>query len=355
MTDSLTKKRATLQDVARAAGVGPMTVSRTINGHPYVAEETARKVQEAIRLLDYRPNHAARMLTGKLSRSIGLIVPDISDTFFSVVSHAVQEAAREHGYLVWLAASDEDPAIEEAQVEMMMHHPVDGILLVPCDSRAKYLKGVASGPTPVVTIDRPMEVATTDSVGVENRAGATMAVEHLLEHGYQRIACVSANAHLVTIKERITGYREGMRKAHRPVFKEANLPTRAAARQILGEMLSAPDRPDAIFAANNASTIWVIECLKEMGIEVGREVALVGFDDVDFFTLLTPAVTAVRQPAAELGNVSARLLLQRINGEFKTTSVRTVLPVTLTVRESCGCTLKVRADFSPELDAAGAF
>src|SRR6476660_8485119 len=128
------EKRATLEDVANAAGVGPMTVSRTINGHPYVSEATAKKVRAAIRKLDYRPNHAARMLTGQLSRSIGLIVPDIADTFFSVVIHAVQEAARESGYLVWLAASNEDPSLEAAQVEMMMHQPVDGILLVPVDA-----------------------------------------------------------------------------------------------------------------------------------------------------------------------------------------------------------------------------
>ena len=112
-----------------------MTVSRTINGHPYVSATTAKKVRAAIRKLDYRPNHAARMLTGQLSRSIGLIVPDIADTFFSVVIHAVQETARQSGYLVWLAASGEDPAIEAAQVEMMTHHPVDGILLVPADAQ----------------------------------------------------------------------------------------------------------------------------------------------------------------------------------------------------------------------------
>src|SRR5437764_15386456 len=106
-----TTKRATLEDVARAAGVGPMTVSRTINGHPYVAEETAKKVRAAIRGLNYRPNHAARMLTGQLSRSIGLIVPDLADTFFSVISHAAQETAREGGYPVWLAASTCDPSI----------------------------------------------------------------------------------------------------------------------------------------------------------------------------------------------------------------------------------------------------
>ena len=117
-----------------------MTVSRTINGHPYVSEETAKRVRAAIRQLEYRPNHAARMLTGQLSRSIGLIVPDLADTFFSVISHAVQETARENGYLVWLAASNYDPTIEAAQVEQMTHHPVDGILLVPVDSRHSYLK-----------------------------------------------------------------------------------------------------------------------------------------------------------------------------------------------------------------------
>ena len=330
-------KRATLEDVARAAGVGPMTVSRTINGHPYVAQETAKKVRAAIRRLGYRPNHAARVLTGQLSRSIGLIVPDIADTFFSVVSHAVQETARASGYLVWLAASDEDPSIEAAQVEMMTHHPVDGILLVPCDSRNGYLKTLVSGPTPIVTIDRPIEIATTDSIGVENRRGARLAVEHLVQHGYRKIACIAANSHLLTIKERIAGYKESMQRAKLPLSKELRLSNPSLVKSALSGLFGSRHRPDALFTANNASTIWVIEALQELKIEIGKDVALVGFDDVAFFTLITPPVTAVRQPAAELGSMAARLLLQRINGEFKASSVRTVLPVTLTIRESCGC------------------
>jgi LacI family transcriptional regulator len=338
--NSSSKKRATLQDVARAAGVGPMTVSRTINGHPYVAEETARKVREAIGRLGYRPNHAARMLTGKLSRSIGLIVPDISDTFFSVVSHAVQEAARASGYLVWLAASDEDPTIEAAQVEMMMHHPVDGILLVPVDSRSAYFETIAGGTTPIVTIDRPMEIASTDSVGVENRSGARMAVEHLIQHGYRRIACIAANVHLLPIKERIAGYKESMRRAGLPCYKELTLSSQISAKAALSKLFGSRHRPDALFTANNASTIWVIEALKAMSLEMGKDIALVGFDDVDFFTLITPPVTAVRQPAAELGSLSAQMLLQRIRRELETASIRAVLPVTLTIRESCGCNAK---------------
>jgi LacI family transcriptional regulator len=330
-------KRATLEDVARAAGVGPMTVSRTISGHPYVSEETAKKVRAAIRQLNYRPNHAARMLTGQLSRSIGLIVPDIADTFFSVVIHAVQETARESGYLVWLAASDEDPSIEAAQVEMMTHHPVDGILLVPLDAKQRYFKQLAAGPFPVVTIDRPIEVATTDSVGVENRVGARMAVEHLLEHGKRRITCLAANSHLSTIKERIVGYRESMRRAKLPYAKEIPLSSQASAKSALSKLFSSRNRPEALFTANNASTIWVIEALKELKIEMSKDVTLVGFDDVDFYTLISPPITTVRQPAAELGSISARLLLQRIKGELTGPSLRTVLPVTLILRESCGC------------------
>jgi LacI family transcriptional regulator len=314
-----------------------MTVSRTINGHPYVSEETAKKVRAAIRQLSYRPNHAARMLTGQLSRSIGLIVPDLTDPFFAVVSHAVQETARESGYLVWLAASNDDPTIEAAQVEQMTHHPVDGILLVPADSKHKYLKTVAEGPTPVVTIDRPIEVATSDSVGVENRAGARLAVEHLIRHGYKRILCVATNTHLLTIKERLAGYEECMREAKLPRLKALRLTSQVDVRPALKELAESRTWPDALFSANNVSTIWVIGALREMKIEIGKDVALVGFDDVDFYSLITPPVTAIRQPAPELGHMSTRLLLQRIKGEFTASSVRTVLPVTLVVRESCGC------------------
>jgi LacI family transcriptional regulator len=336
------EKRATLEDVANAAGVGPMTVSRTINGHPYVSEKTARKVRAAIRKLDYRPNHAARMLTGQLSRSIGLIVPDIADSFFSVVIHAVQQTARESGYLVWLAASDGDPSLEAAQVEMMTHQPVDGILLVPVDARNKYLKPLAKGPLPIVTLDRPIEVATTDSVGVENRAGAMLAVDHLIQHGHKRITCLVANSHLLTMKQRIDGYRESMHRAKLPHQKEASLSSQASAKEALSELFSSRNRPEALFTANNASTIWVIEALKEMNIEIGKDIALVGFDDVDFYTLMTPPITTIRQPAAELGNISARLLLQRINHEFNGPCLRTVLPVTLILRESCGCKRKLQ-------------
>jgi LacI family transcriptional regulator len=264
----------------------------------------------------------------------------LADPFFSVVSHAVQETARENGYLVWLAASNDDPTIEAAQVEQMTHHPVDGILLVPVDSKHKYLKSVAEGATPVVTIDRPIEVAASDSVEVENRTGARMAVEHLIQHRYKRIACVATNTHLVTIKERLIGYEECMRKAKLPRPKIIRSTSQHDVKAALKELFESRTWPDALFSANNAATIWTIEALRELKIEIGREVALVGFDDVDFYSLISPPITTIRQPAPELGHTSARLLLQRIKGESPTLNVRPVLPVTLAVRESCGCRRK---------------
>jgi LacI family transcriptional regulator len=330
-------KRATLEDVARLAGVAPMTVSRTINGHPYVAEDTAKKIRTAIRRLDYRPNHAARMLTGQLSRSIGLIVPDIADTFFSVIIHAVQETARESGYLVWLAASDDDPSIEAAQIQIMIHHPVDGILLVPANSRSSHLRSLVNGTTPIIAIDRPIETAATDSIGVENAKGAQLAVEHLIQHGYKKITCVAVNTHLQPIKERIAGYRESMKRAKLPCPEAVPLSDDTAARFALSNLFNSRSRPDALFTANNAATIWVIEALRDLKIEMGKDIALAGFDDVPFFTLMTPPVTAVSQPAADLGSMSARLLLQRIRGELQSSSLRMTLPVILTVRGSCGC------------------
>jgi LacI family transcriptional regulator len=336
MRKSSPDKKATLVDVARAAGVGPMTVSRTINGHPYVSDATAKRVQAAIRKLGYRPNHAARMLTGQLSKSIGLIVPDVADPFFSVVSKAVQQEARAAGYLVWLAVSDNDASTEEAEIEQMSNHPVDGILLAPIDSRSKHLKAAAAASIPIVTIDRPIEVASTDSVEVENRLGVHMVMEHLRGHGYERIACVATDFHLRSIKLRVAAYDDYLRRARLP-RKKVVLKSEAEGLEAIRTLFSTADRPDALFTTNNICTTTVIRALHLLGIRIQRDVAFVGFDDVDFYSLLKPSITTISQPVAEVGRSATRLLFDRIRQTGPSSKVRMVLPVELVVRESCGC------------------
>jgi LacI family transcriptional regulator len=336
MRKSSPTRKATLVDVARAAGVGAMTVSRTINGHPYVSEATAKRVHAAIRKLGYRPNHAARMLTGQLSKSIGLIVPDVADPFFSVVSRAVQQAAREAGYLVWLAVSDNDPSTEEAEMEQMTNHPVDGILLAPVNSRSKHLKAAATASIPIVTIDRPIEIASTDSVEVENHLGVQMVMEHLRSHGYKRIVCVATDFHLRSIKLRVAAYDEYLRRARLP-RKKLVLKNEADVLPALRTLFSSSERPDALFTTNNICTTTVIQSLHTLNIRIQRDVALVGFDDVEFYSLLKPSITAISQPVAELGRTATRLLFDRIRERGPSSHVRLVLPVALVVRESCGC------------------
>ena len=329
-------RKATLVDVAKAAGVGPMTVSRTINEHPYVSAATAKRVRAAIRKLDYRPNQAARMLTGQFSKSIGLIVPDVADPFFSIVSRAVQQAARKAGYTVWLAASDGDPATEKAEIEQMTHHPVDGIVLAPVSSRARHLRVAAAGAIPIVTIDRPIEIASTDSVEVENRSASHLALEHLRSHGYQRIACIATDFHLRSIKLRVSAYEEFAHRQKLSIDKvilepdEDVLPT-------LRSHFRSRHPPQALFVTNNVCTIQVIQALQILGMVLGKDVALIGFDDPDFFTLLRPSITAVRQPIREIGHGAASMLLARIRGEGPVAYARVTLPAELIVRESCGC------------------
>ena len=329
-------RKATLVDVARAAGVGPMTVSRTINGHPYVSEATAKRVHAAIRKLGYRPNQAARMLTGQLSKSIGLVVPDVADPFFSVVSRAVQRVARAAGYTVWLAVSDYDPATEEAEIEQMTNHPVDGIVLAPVNSRSAHLKTLSQGSMPVVTIDRSIEIVSTDSVEVENRAGAHLAVEHLRQHGYKKIYCVATDFHLRSVRVRVEAYEEYMR-GEKLSPRKLILPSTEAALPALKALFSSRDRPQALFATNNGCTIAVIEALQTLGIRIGKDVALIGFDDVAFYPLIRPSITAISQPVADLGRTATRLLLDRVQHQGPADKVRITLPVSLVTRESCGC------------------
>ncbi len=313
-----------------------MTVSRTVNGHPYVSKATAKRVQAAIRKLGYRPNQAARMLTGQRSKSIGLIVPDVSDPFFSVVSQAVQRFARDAGYTVWLAVSDDDPVTEQKEIEQMTNHPVDGIILAPVNAHSRHLKAAAAGSIPIVTIDRPIEVASTDSVEVENRLGAYMAVEHLKNHGCKGIACVATDLHLRSIRMRVAAYEECLRRSKLPVKKVA-MKDESGVLPALKALFKTHRRPDALFVTNNLCTIAIILSLQTLGIRIGKDVALVGFDDVGFYTMIRPAITAISQPVSELGRTATRLLFDRIRGVGPLSHVSMTLPVKMIVRESCGC------------------
>ncbi|HVW77793.1 MAG TPA: LacI family DNA-binding transcriptional regulator [Alloacidobacterium sp.] len=333
------ERKPTMNDVARVAGVGTMTVSRVLNGSANVAEETAKRVYRAIEKLGYRPNEMARALRNFKSRTIGLIVPYLFDPFFATCAHAVNTVAREHGYSVILTTSQDDPATEYNEAQSMLQRHVEGLLIIPADIRKSRVNQAEFNGTHIVTLDRPVHDARLDSVQVQNQSGAKRAVQHLIqEHGHSRISFLGFNRSLYTVRARFEGYRRAMQENGLEPMATFDCSSEKTTSDIIDGQLQGENPVTAFFTANNVTTRYALHALLEKGVRVPEEVALVGFDDFELADILHPKLTVVRQPASELGRVAANVLFERIKrDEFPEEGNRIVLPVELVVRRSCGC------------------
>jgi LacI family transcriptional regulator len=339
-------QKPTMNDVARLAGVGTMTVSRVLNGSANVSPETAERVKSAIHKLKYRPNEMARALRAMKSKSIGVIVPYLYDPFFATCAHAINVVAKEHGYLVVLTTSDEDADTEYEEARLMVQRHVEGLIVIPASGGPSSLTGPEFDSMHVVTVDRPVPGVRFDSVLVENEAGANLAVQHLIaQHGHRRILCLGMDSSLYTMNARFEGYRKAMianRLAPEPMIA-CNTPE--AAHAIVKSALQETPRVTAFFTANNLATRYLLAALLENGIDIPGEVALIGFDDVELADILPPKLTVVRQSAHDLGRVAAEMLFDRLkSGTSSSKGKRTVLPVDLILRRSCGCELSANAE-----------
>jgi LacI family transcriptional regulator len=348
------QRNATMADVARLAGVGKMTVSRVLTGSAGVSATTAERVYRAIKILHYQPNEVARSLRAVNSKTIGVIVPYLYDPFFATCAHAISTVAKQHGYSVILTTSDENPDIEQKQTSLMLRRQVDGLVIIPVSDNDRYYSGEAFSRVHVVTVDRPVRGSRFDSVLVPNRAGARIAVEHLLGHGHRSIAFLGLSRTLYTMKARYAGYREAMSGAgHSPQpYIECGSPEETAA--LLRSMLNSPEPPTALFAGNNLCMRYALHALSASGIHIPRQIAMAGFDDFEMADVLQPALTVVRQPIYQLGEVAANLLFQRILGsEGPKPGHRVILPVELVVRCSCGCEPRTHKSAKEEQPAPG--
>ena len=335
-----TSSPPTIEDVARECGVGKMTVSRVINGGDLVSAPTAARVRAAIHKLGYEPNEAARMLKGHSSHTIGLIIPDLADTFFSICAHAVQQFAAKHRYLTLLLASERDRDSEAKELAMMKSRNIAGILLVPSSPDSiGQLQDVRARGLPVVMLDRTFPGLDAGEVMVENEQGARKAVNHLIEHGHRSIVCVGYDSQFNSIGLRLKGYEEAMTEAGlHPELIIAEEPTATIPRLL--KLLRSAEPPTALFTLNNVTTLNVLQALQRENIRVPDEVAIIGFDDFEMAALLSVPLTAVRQPAAELGRSATRLLLDWIRSrspDLRAVNQRILLPTELVIRRSCGC------------------
>ncbi len=206
-------RNPTMADVAKRAGVGTMTVSRLLSGTVTVSEETAKRIHRAIKQLNYQPNEVARALRGLKTKTIGVIVPYLYDPFFAYCAHAIAVVAKEHEYSVILTTSAEDPDVEYHEASQMLRRHVDGMVIIPAKQKETYLRKAEFAGAHIVTLDRPAPLARFDSVLVQNKSGAALAVEHLIEHGHRRIVCIGLSRSLYTMEMRYKGYREALSAA----------------------------------------------------------------------------------------------------------------------------------------------
>jgi LacI family transcriptional regulator len=338
----LSNRQPTIRDVAKLARVGLMTVSRVINNKPSVRPSTLKKVNAAIVALGYQKNEAARLLKGQRAMLIGLIVPDLSDAFFAACAHTIQHIARAHGYMTLVAASERDRALEIQQAELMSSRKVSGLLVVTStDGEDDRLQGLQKTGVAMVAFDRPLSGMQTDAVVVENRAGAEEAVRHLMKHGHKRIACVGYDENVYTVRERLDGYSNCMRAAGLKPMVALGISTLEGTKEWLRIALASVERPTAIFSLNHRSSTFLLQALAETGLAIPQDMAIVGFDDFDLAGIVTPPLTAVSQSPVELARRAMALMIDRIADKSRGAEyvpAKIVLPVTLMVRGSCGCT-----------------
>jgi LacI family transcriptional regulator len=325
-----------MKDVASLAGVSLATVSRVINGNGDVRTDLARRVHDAVEILGYRRDLTASTLrrTDRLSSTVGLIIEDVANPFFSAVHRGVEDIARRRGVLTFAGSADEDPVRERELAEAFGARGVDGLIIVPCGSDQRYLLRERESGTPLVFADRPPRFLDADAVVTDNAGGARTAVEHLLGAGHRRIGFLGDRPSVFTAVERRRGYREALALAGvaaDPALERLGLFDSNLAESTARELLLDPDPPTALFTAQNLITIGAIRALRERGLQ--HEIALVGFDDVTLADQMQPGITVVMQDPYALGRRAAELLFSRLDGDGAESQL-VVMPTELVPRGS---------------------
>lgn len=330
---------ATIHEVAKRAGVAPITVSRVINKSGYFSADVRERVEAAIQDLGYVPNSLARSLRSKRTNTLALVVTDITNPFFTLIARGVEDVASDAGFTVIYCNTDESEAEEKKYVEMLLQKQVDGILLVPARSTSRQVEWIKAQNTPVVVLDRRIPEIEADIVRCDSESGAYQLTQLLLERGHRRIAMLSGQKEVSTAVDRVAGYQKAMLEAgiaesdHLIYFGGFS---QQSGRQNASQALSLNPRPTGIVAANNFIAIGVARYAQEIGLRIPEDVALVAFDDLPQSMVIFPFLTVVAQPGYEMGKKAAHLLLDRLSGNVSGPCQEVILPSQLILRSSSG-------------------
>lgn len=323
----------TMKHVAARAGVGLSTVSRVVNGDPHVSAAKIEAVHRAIDELGYRRNESARQFRTGATETVGLVIEDVTDPFFSQLTQSVEDVARDRGSMLLVASYRRENDRARQIVHALSARRLEGIVVTPSERGdvSYYASALQSG-LQMVFVDRPAPDHIADAVISDNRASCRDGIAHLIAQGHRRIACLSDRAHLYTTVERLAGYKDALAAAgipYDPALVHSSVPDDGQHRVAVSRMLDSENPPTAIFTCNNRATITVLKALS-----LRREKpALLGFDDLELAGSLTPGLSVIAQDPFAMGRIATEQLFQRIDG-YRGPARTTLLPATLHSRGS---------------------
>ncbi|MFW6308814.1 MAG: LacI family DNA-binding transcriptional regulator [bacterium] len=334
----------TIYDVAKKAEVSPATVSRVINNKSNVKPETRKRIEEVCEELNYVPNSNAGSLKKKHTKSLGLIIPEISNPFFISILKGFENRAIQSGYNTILCNTAKNTGLEENYIQMILEKRIDGVAISTVSKNHNQLKKIKQQDIPLILIDRKIEDFKVDIVCGDSYHGAVKLVNHLIQKGHKNIAMIAGPRHLSTGKERILGYKKALAEAN-ITFKPELLKvissryqgfSRKKAYELTRSLISGNSSFSAIFVANNLMALGAYKALTEAGINVPGDIALVCFDDLSLEFEINPFFTVMKQPAPDMGKTAAEILIDKIEGKNKGKKQKVVFQPELIVRRSSG-------------------
>lgn len=336
---------ATIYDVAKKAGVSIATVSRVINNSNAVSERTRQQVVQAIKELNYAPNVIASALTKKSTLTLGLLIPDISNPFFSELARGVEDASNDFGFNTIICNTDYSLEKEATYTSLLRQKSVDGFIISTAYYNDENIANLLKENIPLVLLGRDIEDSEgypIDVVGSDNVKGGYIATKHLIELGHEKIACLLGPAKIKVNLERESGYIKAMEEANIKICKDIMLHGDfrfESGYQKTFEIFNGSIRPTAVFAANDLTALGVIKALKELGFSVPNDVSVVGYDNTILAEIADPPLTTVNQQMRKMGYHATELLIKRIKGE-RSAGGKVIFDIDLVVRKSTAAVSK---------------
>ena len=327
---------ASIKDVAAEAGVSVATVSRVLNDHPSVSAEARARVLAAVEALGYRPNAVARSLRTDQTHTLGLVISDVMNPYFTELARSVEEEARALGYSVIIGNADERPDLQDHHVRTLLDRRIDGLLVSPTDGGSPLMLDAVRAGTPMVFVDRWIPGVDVPVVRADGQGAVRDLVAHLHGLGHRRLAIIAGPAATTTGRERVEAFREAL-GAYGLELPDAYIGQgdfqADSGRRVTEGFLDLPEPPEVVFAADNLMALGALDAVRARGLRVPDDLALAAFDDIRWFVHTDPPITAIAQPTGELGRAAVRALVDRIEGR---PGESVTLPARLVVRRSCG-------------------